>query len=217
MKPNIQMGLVLIGLSIFSGCQDGNESISDVSGKEAQAQLTAEREFQRARAAELETDLAERQNFYQKVAGTYEGTLKGASGTFKIRIKLIPSLPNYRPSRIRLPEEVVNDLNNLFFNVQVIQWKEGAGLGAVGCKATQIKPDLETGKIAIASADCPSFYEFQIGDHTASSLEASARNTQSAQLAEGLRRGTVQDVAFLTGSVAPSTSSDILTFSAEKI
>ena len=212
MKTNFKMALVL-ALPILAGCMGGNENITEVSKLEAQGAFEA----QRIRSLELEADLEKRQGFYQRVAGTYEGELQGPAGTFQIRVKLVPSLPYFKPSRVRLPDEVANDLNNLYFNVQVHQWRAGDTLGAVGCKALQVKPDLETGKIKFPGADCSSFYELQIAEKTSRSMSQAARDEESSLMAARLREGDPTPVQLLVGEVAPSSSSQVFKFTAERL
>ncbi len=144
MKNKMMLVTVMFGLSAaLVGCQ-GDERIGEVSAKEKEAQVKVENDL----AVKMEADLQTRQKFYQGVAGVYEGQAQADSGAiYKIRIRLVPSLPVFKAERVRMREEVASDLNNLFYNAQVLLWTPESKIGAVGCRATGIRADLENGLI----------------------------------------------------------------------
>jgi hypothetical protein len=203
-----------IGLSAaLTGCQ-GDERIGEVSTKERQAQIDVENKL----ATEMENDLQTRQKFYQAVAGVYEGQAQANSGTvFNIRIRLVPSIAPFSAKRVRMREEVASDLNNLYYNAQVLLWTPESKVGAVGCRATGIRANLNEGTIEIASTDCPNFYTIKINDEgliNGKVQDTSVANSQ--RIARGIMDGKITKAASIYGEIQPTSSSDALNFTAER-
>lgn len=207
------------GISL-SGCQ-GDERITEVSSKETQAQLEQERIFSETRSIEMENDLAKRQAFYQAVAGTYEGTMTGDRGAFQVRIILVPSLPPYVSTRVRLPEEVASDLNSLYLNVQIVQWTDGNLASASGCRLDQVRPDMREGRLHFSSTDCPNFYALQISDGTFGLRERGqnqqAVDRQSSNLAGNLLNGNSDPIQRLFGEMQPTTYAGVYTLTVNRV
>jgi hypothetical protein len=213
-KSNLILAMSILGMSAFlTGCQ-GDERIAEVSAKEREGQILIENE----NASKMEADLQTRQNFYQGVAGSYEGMAISDSGsTYKIRIQLIPSLPAFTPDRIRMREEVASDLNNLYFNAQVLLWSPESAIGAVGCLATEIRPDLNKGEIIIASPDCPNVYKIRIhGLPLISGKVQGASVENTAAISSALMKGKMNSVQSVYGIIQPKTTSDVIRFDAER-
>ena len=214
MKNKMMLVTVMFGLSAaLVGCQ-GDERIGEVTAKETEAQIKVENQL----ATKMEADLQTRQNFYQGVAGVYEGQAQSESGIiYKIRIRLVPSLPVFTADRVRMREEVASDLNNLFFNAQVLLWTPESKIGAVGCRATGIRADLAAGLIEIASPDCPNFYTIRINDSgLISGKVQDSSQDNSARIAQGIMSGKISKAATIFGEIQPTSSSDLLTFAAER-
>lgn len=214
MNNIIVTGMMVLGMAFgLSGCQ-GDERITQVSAQERKAQI----EVDNKSALEMETDLQIRQRFYQGVAGTFEGMATGESGTnYKIRILLIPSLPPFKPNRIRMREEVASDLSKLFFNAQVILWNPESKIGAVGCLASGISPDLNKGEVIIASPDCPNVYKILI--HNQGLINGKVQGTSfenSAAVAQALMDGNENTVQALYGTIHPKTTSETINFGVER-
>ncbi|MGE4234106.1 MAG: hypothetical protein AB7F43_12330 [Bacteriovoracia bacterium] len=216
-------GAFLILCILFVGCQ-GNERLSEkasIEGKaSADAQIAAENENQAKRSAEMESDLALRHNFYQAVKGTYEGgmVLEEAETTgkpddqkeeFKIRLLLVPSLPRYNAKRVRRLEEIASDLNTLSLNVQIIQWNPKNKLSAVGCRIENVRPDIVSGEINIASANCPNAFRLRLAD------TANLRNSETVAL--DAKDGRISSVSDLEGEVLPSTNAAVYKLSAKRV
>lgn len=224
------LGLTICLPVILSACQ-GDERLSQMTSLQTRAQLEQELKVREERAQILEDDLTTRQNFYQSVSGTYEGKIVASEGEYLLRIRLVPSVPPYRPgSRIRTPEEVISDLNNLYFKAQIVQWKEGSSIGAMGCRVDHVRPDLNEGSISIASSDCPSFYQIYISDLTSSASVDLPVETMSnlplvldraRVLASSLmsqRNEPVESrVRSIVGKVFPTSAAKSFAFGAKKI
>ncbi len=216
---------IIVGVffvSILSGCQN-DDRLKEVTSVQTAAELKQQKEFQESRAQILETDLAERQKFFQGAAGTYEGTVQTPDGDYSIRIRLVPTVPPYKPDgRIRYEEEVINDINALHFSAQIMQWKPGSAIGVMGCRVDDIRPDLNEGVIQIADPECPSFYEIHISDGQPSAGRTTATQ-QRAMRAQGARNlsarlmaGERDEVPALTGEVYPTSASVAYPFTAKR-
>ena len=220
MKTKIVTGLAMVAALGLAGCQ-GNERLSEVSTVQSQAQLQQEKEFRDNRVRELEKDLSKRQTFFQGVAGSYEGKVTTSDGEYLIRIRLVPTVPPYKPGdRVRTPEEVTLDLSNLYFRAQIVQWKQGSTIGVMGCRVDNIRPDLLNGSISIASADCPSFYQFYISnlpmDGVVGQGDVRTIALRSRDLASTLLDGKEEPVTTIIGEVYPTSATSAFRFSAER-
>jgi hypothetical protein len=227
---NRQTGAVLmVFMSIFflGSCQQGDERFREkaaLEGEEsAKKQIEAEKEYLEGRAVEMESDLARRQRFYTGVSGMYEGIMQGADAgdTFKVRFTFAPSLPPYKSNRTRALDEIIQDLNNLHFNVQVIQWTEdGIGSGiAFGCVFQNVRPDLETGQMHLAATDCPSLYSINLAeDGLVPSLgQIKGLKSNSARFAQALLNEQQELVTAIKGFRQVTKSSTIFNFAVTRI
>lgn len=173
MKRYVVLAIALIGLA---GCEADKQGINEkavIEGKAtSEAGIQAENANLASKAREMETDLSLRHRFYQAVRGTFEGDLETNQGTYRIRLTLVPSLNPYRTPRTRQLDEIVSDLNNLYFNAQVVQWNASNPLSAVGCRVNGIRPDLVNGEITIAAEACPNLYSLRIADVAAAAVDA---------------------------------------------
>jgi hypothetical protein len=215
--------LVVAGIAL-AGCNSGDERLKETADFEgkivAEAELRAEYEYLAKRSGEMERDLNLRQKFYQGVRGTYEGTLQTEKGVFSIRFTLVPSLPPFPTGRVRALDEVVYDLNNLHFNVQVVQWNPSNKLSAVGCRFEKVRPDLVRGEIHLAAESCPNLYVFQIGEPARRSQDGKSKQvdlTESAHVASMLMEGKLDHVARFFGRMQPTTNADVFTLDASRV
>lgn len=178
MKGNNLRSLLWISGVVFSvlgmtACDLADQGLKEKAKIEsetaAENQLKVEKKYLEERSKEMESDLSKRQLFYSAVSGIFEGTMKGSDPKeeFKVRFTFTPSLPPYRATRIRSLEEIASDLNNLYFNVQVIQWAEdgtNSNTLAFGCVFQNVRPDLLTGQMNLVASDCPSIYSLSLAD-----------------------------------------------------
>lgn len=210
MKTHPMFGMMALGGALFlSGCQ-GDERLSEVSTVQTEAQLQAENENLAKKSKIMEEDLSRRHRFYQALKGKYEGSFQSGIGQINFRITFSPSLPPYRTDRVRQLDEISSDLNNLFLNIQVVQWNptptpEG-DIAAVGCRVSQVKPDLMNGEITIASESCPNLYRLKISE-TGSTPEDDG--LQARSMAQLITEGKIERVETIIGEIQPSTNAAI--------
>lgn len=173
-------GVSLFGILGFLlvGCQGDEaarlkERASIESAESAQQQIEAEKKYQEERSLEMENDLSQRQRFYQAVSGIYEGSGKHGTpdgGGYTVRLIISSTLPPYKSDRIRTPEEVASDLNNLYLSIQTVMWTaegiENSGKVSWGCVYEKIRPDLTTGIIHLMSAECKTSFVLYLSDGT---------------------------------------------------
>ncbi len=192
-----------LALIALSGCGSGDDRLKEKAGIEGQISaekaLEVENNNRTKRAQEMEADLQKRHRFYQAVKGTYEGQFSEEGGkTWSIRFTFVPSLPPYQTDRVRAYEEIVADLNNLYLNVQVIQWSSD-GYPAAGCKAEHIRPDIDRGEISIATSECPVYYDLAL------SGAAGGQTQRSSELAKQISEGSLRTVGDIQGSGSSTT------------
>lgn len=219
-------GVSVLGLGLALAACQGNDRLVEKASIEgtatARTQIEAENENLRRRSREMEDDLARRQRFYQAVAGTYEGALETDQGTFSMRIVLVPSLPPYRSERVRLPEEIASDLNNLYLNAQIVQWNPANPLSATGCRVEAIRPDLGRGEIQIATNNCPNLYSVYLSADVAiragrSGPDLGRTRELSSELARNLLEGRSVSVSQLLGQVKPTTNPAVYRFALGRV
>ncbi len=246
----LRLLVVLMTASFMLGCNQGNERLAEkarIEGKESataelQAQLDAKDQLiEKARAEgkaaaeaelatqnsnleirskEMEADLAQRHRFYQAVAGTYEGDLQTAQGKFKVRLKVVPTVAPYVLSRTRLLEEVAFDINNLHFNVQVVEWNPANPLSGVGCRVEGIRPDLNRGEFVITKDTCPSLYVLKLSDGKSGAMDEPKPdeiNVRSGELAREAQEGKLDEVVEIRGEKQPTTNPTIYSFKAKRL
>lgn len=127
-------------------------------------ELQVANDNQDKRARILEDDLAKKQQFFSSVEGTYEGSFLAGDKEFKTRLTIIPSLPPYTSTRTRTAEEIVADLNNLFFSIQTTHWNTKSSAVAAGCIFNQVRPDFQNGQINASAESCNNVYKISLYD-----------------------------------------------------
>ncbi len=207
MKTHPMFGMIALGGALLlSGCQ-GDERLSEVSAVQTEAQIKAENENLFKKSRSMEEDLEKRHRFYQALKGKYEGSFQSEIGEINFRITFSPSLPPYKTDRVRQLEEIASDLNNLYLNVQVIQWNPSSSTSAVGCRVSQIRPDIMNGEITIASESCSNLYRLRIGEVSGGNQENSP--AYSRRMSEWISYGQMEKVEAVIGEVQPSTNASI--------
>ena len=156
--------LVISGSLFFAGCSKENDGrMTEKANIEGEAQAQGQRKAEALRALEMETDLTKRQRFYQGLSGTFNGTIKSVQSSgdpieLNVRFNFIPSLPPYKSERSRATEEVIFDLNNLYFTVEVLHWDPKDAPIVFDCVFENVKPDLTKGTINLAKDGCSSIF-----------------------------------------------------------
>ncbi len=200
---------ILLGLLVFSaiGCGQNDKRLKEKTKIEGDALKEVENTNLSQKAESMERDLQRRHRFYQAIKGNYEGTISTKSGNFNIRVTLSPSLPPVTVSRVRQLEEIASDLNNLMLNTQVVQWDPNSANSAVGCRVTNVRPNIEKGELTISAEGCPNLYQIKIADRG---------NGHPVSLANQILSGSLYDVDSLNGQIQPSTNANIYKFTAYK-
>lgn len=191
---------------------------------QAQADIAEQNANLSRRSDEMESDLKVRHRFFQAVRGVYEGSLKAEKKEWQVRVTLVPSLPPYNVNRVRQLDEVASDLNNLYFNAQVVQWNPKDKSVATSCRVEHVRPDIVNGEVTIASENCPNLYFLQVAEGEEPSApttdaasendatkvaEKADMNTSSASLALAIREGRTSRVKKIQGSVQPATDASV--------
>ena len=154
------LSMLLLSLIIISCGKPDSKNLEE----KTQRELLVTNENLDKKAVALEAGLERKQLFFSALEGTYEGTFMAGDKEFKTRITFIPSLPPYTSNRIRTLEEVIADLNNLYFSVQATHWNSKGTAVAAGCIFSQVKPDYDNGQIVASSENCSNVYKVSLYD-----------------------------------------------------
>lgn len=209
--------LVLLFSVLALGCDKpgDTDSTKERAKAEQEAGSDVENSNLAAKAKKMETDLTARHQFYSAIEGQYQGSILVEGESYNIKFNVIRSLPAYTGDRVRQLSEIESDLNNLFFHIQVVQWHPADSSSAVGCRISEIRPDMEKGRLAIASNDCPNLYNLLLSSHDVVNdltAEEVAKNIASAVKAQNVR-----SVDAIVGTVHPSTNANTYSFTAKRI
>lgn len=177
-KTGLVWALSLPLLSLV-GCGSDNDRLRErarIEGEEsAKKSVEAENSNRERRVSEMETDLQRRQLVYHAVKGVFQGPDKKG---YESRFVLTPSLPFYKPDRVRTVEEVTNDLTNLFITVEVSFWDPTDSFNRYSCQFQMVRPDLETGRMFLSSESCPFSYTIFMGEDLKPQSEPSRASSQ---------------------------------------
>jgi len=202
--------------AIFAGCaQQDEKKFTDRAEAEGRGANKAGQDLLNEKAREMEADLTNRQSFYGAIEGQYQGTTRVGEQTFNIKLTFARSVPPYFGSRVRQLSEIEADLNSLSFYVQVVQWHPEDMSSAVGCRVSQIRPDMQKGEMVISSPDCPNLYSVFLSD-----LLTENRGTPQEKargVAEKLRNYEIQNVDSLIGSIEPTSNASVFQFAVKKV
>ncbi len=186
---------------VLAGCGDNGDRIRErasIEGQEtAKKQIEAENLNRDDRVYKAEQDLERRRRFIDALVGKYEGTLTNERDKFRIKLRIGSSLPPYTPpNRVRSPEEVAFDLNNLFVNIQTSLLSDD-GIGIGGCAYESVRPGFESGKMSLISKECFTSYELEIADDAD---PEGSRSLRSGELPDKILAGTIREVLYLKGT-----------------
>lgn len=194
-------GIIFAIGMVLAGCGENTDRIRERAAIESQEaakkQIEAENLNRDDRVYKAEQDLERRRRFIDALVGQYQGTLTNERNKFLLKLKIGSSLPPYSPpDRVRSPEEVAFDLNNLFVNIQTsILADDGAGIG--GCAFESVRPGFENGKMSLISKECFTSYELEISDDADPD---GSRSLRSGELPDKILAGTIREVLYLKGS-----------------
>lgn len=202
----------------FSMIACDQKSSTDSTKQRATAEEDARKKVENDNLAEkaekMENDLAERHYFYTALEGEYQGTVKVNKDTYNIKLNFARNIPPYTGDRVRQLSEIENDINNLFFHIQIVQWHSSDLSTAVGCRVSGIKPNMMDGQLIVTSTDCPNLYSIYLAEN----FEGALKNklNEAKQIAEKLRQHKIQSIPLLTGNIQPSSNAGNYSFSAKK-
>lgn len=212
----LKMLLPFLILWTLGGCKSSEQAKENQKAQNdinSQSQVNAENESTINKALLLENDLKTRHQFYQAVQGRYEGTFQTEQGAFQIRLTLSPTLFPYdfeQHRKARQLEEIIYDLNNLAFNVHIIQWKKDSPLSSVSCTIENVRPDLEKGTMNIISSTCKNTYIF--------SLSTNESNPESSsEISQQIMSRQQNSEIVLNGELQPGTNAKIYSMKLTKI
>lgn len=210
------VAIFFISLGLIACDQKSStDSTKERAAAEQEANTKVENDNLAQKAQQMEKDLAERHYFYSALEGEYQGNLKVSNENYKIKFVFARSIPPYTGDRIRQLSEIENEINNLFFYIQIIQWHPSDQATAVGCRVSGIRPNRDDGTLTVASAECPNLYTVFIAEN----LEASVKDKikEAKQTVEKLKQYQIQSVDFLTGTIQPSSNAGKYSFSVKKL
>lgn len=211
--------VLVMMLMTLSACDQKGSVDSTKQRAEAEQEVSrdVENKNQQEKSQKMEVDLSQRHYFYGAIEGQYQGTAQFGDLNYKIKFNIIRSVPPYSGNRTRQLSEIENDLNNLAFYIQVIQWHPDDETTAVGCRVSQIRPDMQTGIMTIASADCPNLYTLYLSDFVSASAEPRAvPNEKAKSTAEKIKNKEIKAVESLVGAIQPTSRANTFQFSVHR-
>lgn len=160
------LGLFVLG-ALVSACGSDDRRLRDraaIQSQEAAVKAVEEENKNKERwAARMEEDLQRRYAFYESLSGTYVGRVPMETSDFEVRLNLRLNQTAYDPERTRTVEEIQEELERLSFTAE-ITLSSLDGLVAAGCVFEEIKPNLKTGDIFLASEECKQVYDIFVSD-----------------------------------------------------
>ena len=210
MKHLLILNLMALSL-IFTAC--GNTDNDDIL---AQQTAKAQDAANKASSEEMEADLDRTYRFYEAVAGSYAGVLQTKETKYKIKIDLYLSHPRYPkdPKRkTRTVNEIEHDIKSLSFIAYVNLSTTSDAIIADGCVVEKIVPDINNGKVTIASSNCKNTYPIFLSNPNimtaeglktltpAQSDEETEETLAAKNMAKALLDGKVNKVLQLRGQV----------------
>ncbi len=210
----------LLGILIISagqlGCGSDNSRLREraqIEGEEsAKKAVEAENNNREKRVTEMESDLQRRQQVYHALKGTYQGPdTKG----YESRFVLTPSLPFYKPNRVRTVEEVTGDLTNLFITVEVSFWDPTDSLNRYSCHFQTVRPDLETGRMYLSAEGCPFSFAVFMGDVSVDP-NADVPATSSSKVVKSVLAGVNTQISKINIEERSRNTSEVIQFSLDR-
>ncbi len=167
---------LLISVTLIS-CDKDDSRLEEVSGiqgqKNAEKQIEEENKNLALKAEKMELELKKRANFYQSLIGDYLGTviILGQKSFIELSIQ-----QNYMPAptdRVRTLEEISYDLSQISLSVLFKHYSPNSNIVAVTCQMDLVRPDINTGKLILASDDCPNFYQLGVSENPEPQIDSS--------------------------------------------
>lgn len=193
--------------------KSSTDSTKERAAAEGEANNGVDNANQAQKAQKMEKDLSERHYFYNALEGEYQGTVEANTEIYNIKFIFARSLPPYTGDRVRQLSEIENDLNNLFFTVQIVQWHASDIATSVACPASGIRPNIANGTLVVTSLECPNMYTIFLAENLQAALED--RVKEAKLTAEKLKQQQIDAVSLLTGAI--QSNANKYTFSVKKL
>lgn len=207
--------LTLLTLGLFACADQSVDKYKERAEAEQEGSTKVENEALAEKAKAMERDLTSRHAFYGALEGEYEGSLTVDDEVFKIKLVFARSILPYTENRVRQLSEIENDLNNLYFHMQVVQWHPADPASAVGCRVSGLRPSMNEGTLTVASPDCPNLYSMFLSEGT-ELIQADA--LQMAKIiAAKLKKQELVQISHLQGNVQPSSHAAKYKFLVQKL
>ena len=210
---------ILLLISLIVGITACDQKSSDGTKERATAEQEAGTDVQNSnlakKAQKMELDLANRHYFYNAIEGEYQGSMQINNESYKIKFTFVRSLPPFTGNRIRELSEIENDLNGLYFNMQVVQWHPADDSTAVGCRVSGLKPNMDEGQLVISSVDCPNLYNVNISEGGSNAFKN--KDSKAKYLAQKIQSKQTSKVNYLIGTVQPSSNAAKYYFTVKKV
>lgn len=204
---NLALGMMT--LLLFAAC-DGKsiDGTKERASAESEASREVENNNQAKKAERMEADLSARHRYYAAIEGKFEGDVSVNGEDYKMRVTLVRSIPPYSGERVRQLSEIESDLNNLYYNVQIVQWDPADTNTAVGCRLSQVRPNFSRGMITINGNDCPSAYTFYLSKD---GRAEGTKENQAKDISDSVTNGQTKLVGRLVGTIQPSWNANTYT------
>ena len=198
--------LTLVAALTFVACDKAGsiDGTKNRASAEQEAANNVENSNLTAKAKRMEAELAERHRYYGAVEGQYLGTVSVDDETYSMRLTLVRSIPPYHGDRIRQLSEIESDLNGLHFQVHAVQWLSSNTAASVGCRASLLKPNMDTGVLSVSSADCNSTYTILLSEE---GVPHSQSEMIAQQVAQKIKANNLHRVDYLMGRIQPTANS----------
>ncbi len=196
------LGFLALALFAITGCAQpqGDDRLERKAKIDAENQADADRKAQDERAKTMEAELSRVQNFYQGVRGTYEGKMKTARGSYRVRLSIHPNIEKYEGERVRTADEIKFDLQNLAFDVAentMSRLSDGSDI-TFTCGFEGIRPGVDEGFFMLEGDECTRTYSVHLArpDSTVNK-DARAVAVESREIAQALLNGEAELVTKL--------------------
>jgi len=211
---------------LLAGCNFGDEKVDarlkERVGQEAEQTQVKEREARENLVHEMEADLRERHRVYQGLRGQFAGVIEIDRDQYSVAAEFVPVvIPFDSATRVRTPDEVSADLQNLAVDTRVVIRDQSTNALLANCHGPNVKLDLSHGTMSWLSdsSTCSNLFglfmspEVAIPDHRSVSEVKEA----SKILAEQIRAGNEPVVKSIVLRMRPSNSSEDFVFVLKKV
>lgn len=213
------------------GAKEKARSEAEVSGE---INTNTEKRLRAERAQKMEQDLAQRFLFYQAVDGLYRGQFIKNGERHILQLSIHPSIPLYKPDRVRELSEIEHQLNDLAFIVRVQHWPESADEAVkdgdvslvLSCQFLTVKSDLKKGLIPLRTDTCPRWYSLFLSDGASAvgdggdldlNFELEKIKLKSEGLAQQVFEGQVKSIDHLLGTLSIANNPNYYPLNLKKI